>query len=208
MAKEDKSSNSSGIIPAFKIETIVIPIIGISPLVVHCFDQKSRIEIEEKEQKKQSVKASKHDVRNPEEEYQNSKHISPQGWEGFPAAGFKKSILRGAKILELVMKDIQTQFFIVADDEEQQLVRIYGESRMRTDMVKIGMGSSTVRYRAEYPSWSAELKIQYISHKLSIKTIEQLVKAGGTCAGVGEMRREKTSFNYGQYDIDEEKYTL
>jgi hypothetical protein len=80
------------------------------------------------------AKNKKHEIRNPNEEYHQAKHKSPQGWEGFPAAGFKAAMIRGAKMIGMVMKDTQTSFFINADCEETQLIKIHGESRMRTDM--------------------------------------------------------------------------
>lgn len=59
------------------------------------------------------------------------------------------------------MKLTQQAFFINADCEETQLVRIHAEPRMRTDMVRIGMGSADVRYRPEYIDWYAELNIEF-----------------------------------------------
>ena len=66
-------------------------------------------------------------------------------------------MIRAAKMIGMVMKDTQTAFFVQADDEETQLVRIYGDSRMRQDMVRVGMGSADVRFRPEYPTWEANL---------------------------------------------------
>ncbi len=187
----------------FSIKEVVIPIVGISPLIVHAFDPKTMRQIEDKQAGK--AKNKKHEIRVPEDEVERAKHVSPQGWEGFPAAGFKAAMIRGAKIIGMVMKDVQTSFFIKADCEESQLVRIYGESRMRTDMVRVGMGSADIRYRPEYPEWSANLVIEFNSGVTSLDQIYQLVKAAGYSCGIGEMRPEKTKFNYGRFKLSEEK---
>lgn len=187
----------------FAIKTVAIPIIGISPLIIHAWSVKAMREIADKQAGK--AKNKKHDIRVPEEDYENAKHKSPQGWEGFPAAGFKAAMIRGAKMIGLVMKDTQTSFFIKADCEETQLVRINGESRMRTDMVRVGMGSADIRYRPEYTEWSANLTIEYNSGVISVDQIYQLVKAAGYGCGVGEMRPEKTKFNYGRFKLTDEK---
>jgi hypothetical protein len=187
----------------FAIREVTIPITGISPLIVHAWSEKSKKMISDKQAGK--AKNKKHDIRNPEEEYEAAKHISSMGWEGFPAAGFKAAMIRGAKMIGLVMKDTQTSFFVKADDEETQLVRVYGESRMRTDMVRVGMGSSDIRYRPEYPTWYAELTIEFNSGILSLDQIHQLVKAAGYGNGVGEMRPEKGKFNYGRFKLANEK---
>ncbi|NCD10804.1 MAG: hypothetical protein EOL98_15600, partial [Negativicutes bacterium] len=170
----------------FKIREVAIPIKGISPLVVHAWSEKSKKMITDKQAGK--AKNAKHDIRIPEEDYEQAKHKSVEGWEGFPAAGFKAAMIRGAKMIGLVMKDTQTAFFVRADCPETQLVRIIGESRMRTDMVRVGMGAADIRYRPEYPEWSAVLNIEFNEGVISLEQIFQLVRAAGYGCGIGEMR--------------------
>jgi len=182
-----------------KIHTITIPIVGISPLVVHAFSHKIMMEMEDK-QKGKSQNA-KHKIRVPENDVQESKHVSPLGWEGFPAAGMKKAMIRGAKIVGMVMKDTQTSFFVLADCETTQLIKINGTAHMRTDMVRVGMGSADVRYRPEYTEWSMTLNISFNAGVLSIDQIHQIVQAAGYGCGLGEMRPEKTAFGFGRFKI-------
>lgn len=186
----------------FAIKEVVIPVVGISPLIVHAWSEKSKRMISDKQAGK--AKNKKHEIRDPDDDYEQAKHISPLGWDGFPAAGFKAAMIRGAKMIGMVMKDTQTAFFIRADCEETQLVRIHGESRMRTDMVRVGMGSSDIRYRPEYPTWYAELTIEFNEGILSLDQIHQLVKAAGYGCGIGEMRPEKGKFNYGRFKLANE----
>lgn len=198
-----KSKSVSVEVVEFSIRQVTIPIVGISPLIVHAWSEKSKKMISDKQAGK--AKNKKHDIRQPEEEYEAAKHRSVSDWEGFPAAGFKAAMIRGAKMIGMVMKDTQQAFFINADCEETQLVRIHGESRMRTDMVRVGMGASDIRYRPEYPDWYAELNIEFNEGIISIDQIHQLVKAAGYGCGVGEMRPEKGKFNYGRFKLANEK---
>lgn len=186
----------------FSIDEVKIPIVGISPLIVHAWSEKSKKMISDKQAGK--AKNKKHDIRVPEDDYEQAKHKSEMGWDGFPAAGFKAAMIRGAKMIGMVMKDTQTAFFIKADCEKTQLVAIDGKSRMRTDMVRVGMGSSDIRYRPEYPEWKAELTIEFNKGILSLDQIHQLVKAAGYGCGVGEMRPEKGKFNYGRFKLANE----
>lgn len=198
-----KSKSVSVEVVEFSIRQVGIPITGISPLIVHAWSEKSKKMISDKQAGK--AKNKKHEIRNPDEEYEAAKHLAKKGWDGFPAAGFKAAMIRGAKMIGMVMKDTQTAFFVIADCEETQLVRIEGVSRMRTDMVRVGMGSSDIRYRPEYPEWSAELKIEFNEGIISIDQIHQLVKAAGYGCGVGEMRPEKGKFNFGRFKLANEK---
>jgi hypothetical protein len=185
----------------FSIREVTIPIEGISPLIIHAWSEKAKKEIADKQAGK--AKNKKHEIRMPDDEYEAAKHKSPQGWEGFPASGFKAAMIRGAKMIGLEMKSTQTAFFIKADCEETQLIKINGESRMRTDMVRVGMGSADIRYRPEYPEWSANLVIEFNSGVVSLDQIYQLVKAAGYGCGIGEMRPEKGKFNYGRFKLTE-----
>lgn len=198
-----KSKQVSVEVIEFSIRQVTIPIIGISPLIVHAWSEKSKRMIADKQAGK--AKNKKHEIRDPQDDYENAKHRSVDGWDGFPAAGFKAAMIRGAKMIGMVMKDTQTAFFIKADCEETQLIKIHGESRMRTDMVRVGMGASDIRYRPEYPDWYAELTIEFNEGILSLDQIHQLVKAAGYGCGVGEMRPEKGKFNYGRFKLANEK---
>jgi hypothetical protein len=197
--KMERSKKGSVELKDFKIRNVVIEVEGISPLITNKFSNKAQAMIEAKQQGKS--KNAKHEIKVPENDYENAKHKSPQGWEGFPAAGYKAAMTRGAKMVGMVMKDTQTSFFVKADCEETQLVRTYGKSRMRTDMVRIGMGSADVRYRPEYPVWSAKLIIEFNEGVLSLEQIYQMVSAAGYGCGIGEMRPEKGKFSFGRFKI-------
>jgi hypothetical protein len=185
------------------LRRVVIPIAGISPLIVHAWSEKAKKEIGGKQAGIATNR--KHEIRDPEQEYEAAKHISPLGFEGFPAAGFKAAMVRGSKSLGMVMKDVQTAFFIEADCQLSQLVKIDGESRFREDMVRVGMGSADLRYRPEYPEWSATLVIEFNNAVLSAAQVYQLVKTGGYTQGIGEMRPEKGKFNYGRFKLAQEQ---
>lgn len=186
----------------FEIREVSIPIVSISPLICHKFSEKAQKQIEQKQSG--AAKNKKHAIRDPEDDFNGARHISPLGWDGFPAAGFKASMIRGAKMIGMEMKSTQTSFFINADCQETQLVRIHGEPRMRTDMVRVGMGSADIRYRPEYVDWFAELNIEFNQGMISIDQIYQLVKAAGYGCGIGEMRPEKGKFNYGRFKLANE----
>jgi hypothetical protein len=183
----------------FNIKSFEVKIKGISPLIVHNFDQKITLEMEAKQQGK--AKTEKHKIRVPEDDFEGAKHKSPLGFEGFPAGGFKKAFIRGAKMTGLVMKDAQMAFFVKADCEETQLVKINGDCRMRTDMVRVGMGSADIRYRPEYLNWNATIKVEFNEGLISVEQILQCVKAAGYGCGIGDWRPEKGG-GYGRFELD------
>lgn len=185
----------------FAMKQVVVPIVGISPLITHKFSEKARRMIEEKQAG--IAKSRKHDVRNPEEEYELAKYKSTMGWDGFPAGGIKKCAIRGAKMIGMVMKDANASFFIKADDMETNLIKIHEEAKMRTDMVRIGMGVADVRYRPQYTYWKANLTIEYNEGMISLSQLLQIIKAGGWGNGIGEWRPEKSG-EFGRFTLANE----
>lgn len=186
----------------FDIQILNVKIKSTAPLIVHQFSQKAIKMIEDKQQGK--AKNKKHDERVPADDYLNSLYCFKEGnpsKTGFPAVGFKAAMVRGAKQIGLVMKDVQCAMFVRGTDSSE-LVEIEGNHRMRTDMVRLPTGSADVRYRGEYPQWTATLPIEYNSGMISTEQVLSLVKAAGFAAGIGEWRPEKSrTGSYGTFTL-------
>jgi len=190
---------NSTVVKSFDIKTIEVSVRGISPLIVHRFSEKAKKQIEDKQQG--VAKTRKHEQRNPEQDFNEARHVSPQGWDGFPVAGFKAAMIRGAKMIGLVMKDAQMSFFILPDCHLTQLIKINDAPQMRTDMVRVGIDSADVRYRPEYHQWWSTLRIEYNQGMISEGQIKQMISAAGYGCGIGEMRPEKGKFSFGRFEI-------
>jgi hypothetical protein len=81
-----------------------------------------------------------------------------------------------------------------------QLTSIEGpEPVMREDLVRVGMGTADIRYRAEYREWKARLLVQYMPNVIDLGSIIALIDAGGA-NGVGEWRPEKNGA-FGTFEV-------
>lgn len=77
-----------------------------------------------------------------------------------------------------------------------ELVRILGsEPRMREDMVRVGMGTADLRYRAEFFPWFVKLKVRANLNVLSVEQLANLFNTAGFAVGVGEWRSERDGQN-------------
>jgi len=76
---------------------------------------------------------------------------------------------------------------------------INGEPGMREDMVRVGMGTADIRYRAEYRDWSALIRVEFVPSVIDLGSVVALIDAGGT-NGIGEWRPEKNG-SYGTYEV-------
>lgn len=175
----------------FEIAEAIFKIEGTSPLIVHKFSEKAKGMIEDKQQKKSK---GGRELRDPEADYRGGMYLLKDGVRyGFPSGAFKAAMVRAGEQLEWKMTQLKVRFFIVADDKETNLVEIIGEPRMRTDMVRIGMGTADVRYRPEFPEWSAILRIQYNSKGISAEQLTELLALAGFSVGIGEWRPGKAA---------------
>jgi hypothetical protein len=174
------------------VRRVRIPIVGVSPLIMHKWSEKAKAEMRAKHMK---LAAQPKEAKDPEALYRESMHEHPDGGYGFPSGGFKKAMVRAGKALGMAMTDLRSQFHVAGD-----MVKIEGEPRMREDMVRIP-GSADIRYRGEFPEWSAVLPIDYNAKAITPAQLVQLVKQAGFGTGIGEWRPERDG-QYGRFDFD------
>jgi len=179
---------------SLKLPTMIIPIRGTSPLIVHRFGSKAE-EMMKHVQAKGAKKAR--EARDPEAEFHDARHLNADGQDCFPAVGFKLAAVRAGKFCNAVMADLKGAFHVLGD-----LVPIkYKDINMRTDHVRIGMGTTDLRYRPEYIDWSCELEVKYNAEFISQEQLINLFNVAGFSAGIGEMRPQK-GYQFGMFEVD------
>lgn len=192
---------------------ILIPITGISPLIVHSFSQKARIQMLEAQQGKKRIK----EIRDPEAEYHGSLYLLPEREEGverygFPVTGVKAAIVDATRFYNdkrLTKTGLKSMIFLTGEPGEtdrQDMIEIHGEPRMREDMVRLGgiSRSADLRYRAEFTEWSSMLDITYLRSMIDRDSLVNLVQAAGEFIGIGEWRPQRGG-GYGRFIIDEDR---
>ncbi|HDY66589.1 MAG TPA: hypothetical protein ENH85_02230 [Candidatus Scalindua sp.] len=185
-------------ITGLKKNEVTISIKGTAPLITHKWSEKAKRQMLDKQMKK--AKSGK-EAKDPEADYLATIYFLEDGKRtGFPAVGFKSAMVRAGKQLGYVMADLKGMFFVKPD--EGDLVEIHGKHRLREDMVRIGMGTSDIRFRAEYPTWNADITVLYNSSAISAEELAKLLEVAGFACGIGEWRPEKSaSGSYGLFEI-------
>lgn len=190
-------------------ETLLIPIVGTTPLIMHNWSEKAKRQMLDSQQGKKTPKQFK----DPEADYLASLYRMEfedgrQGY-GFPAVAFKAATVGAARFYgkDVKMTELrQFMFFrgVTTPADNQQLFEIEGEPNMREDMVRVGSGTSDIRYRAEFKEWRSTLRVTYVKSSLDKGSLLSLIDAGGMGVGVGEWRPEKKG-DYGTYALDTER---
>lgn len=200
------TTDTAIVIDRIGVETIKVPIIGTSPLIVHRWSDKAKRQMLDAQQGKKKVK----EHRDPQADYENSFYriaddTNPDRY-GFPVTAFKQATIGGARFYDksVTMTALrQAMFFrgIITKADPQQLVEIHGEPHMREDVVRVGQGTD-LRYRGEFTEWTTELAITFVTSMLDRNSLLSLVEAGGMGVGVGEWRPQKSG-EFGTYVIDD-----
>jgi hypothetical protein len=181
-------------------ETLLVPIVGTSPLIVHRFSEKAKKQMLDNMQGRKTPKQAK----NPEAEYEAAFYRLKDGNYGFPALAFKAATVGGARFYSGVTMTALKQFLFIhgeEGDDGRALTRIEGEPIMREDVVTVGRNGSDLRYRPQFSEWRTTLEVRYVTSALTQGSVLSLIDAGGMGVGVGEWRPEKDG-DFGTYRVD------
>lgn len=181
------------------VRTVYVKIEGLSPVILNRWSEKAKKDMLDKQMKKTVKKEAK----DPEEQFKECVYYLDDGGIGFPADGFKKAMVRGAKQLGLVMTDMRTGFFVHGEystKEDRELVRLDGDLSMREDTVRISGGTADIRYRGQMANWSATLKISYNAAVVSFDHVVNMLNASGYGVGVGDWRPERDGM-FGRFRV-------
>lgn len=206
--------HSSIELPALRLNTVEILLVGDTPLIVHNWSKKAKEEMLGKQMKK--AKTAK-DAKDPEEDFKSSLYLMEDGRYGFPSVGFKAAAVTACTSVGGITKVAARQAFHVVGERalvegawngikmSQDLVEIKGgDPQIREDMVRIGMGTADIRYRGEFWPWSSLVTVRHNANVLSTEQIMNLFNTAGFGVGVGEWRSEKDG-QYGLFHVATEE---
>ena len=191
-------------IPKPDIRVMEVPIIGDARLVVHRWSEKARKEIMDK----QAGKArKKKEPRDPKEEFNQARYVDvDEGWDGFPVTGIKSALVGACRYCEGITMVMARGVLHVegegVDKDGTELIRIHGDGpHMRTDMVRISMGTADIRYRPEFRSWRALVRVRYNANIITEEQLFNLFQLAGLHCGLGEGRPSapKNTMDWGYF---------
>lgn len=198
------STNSEVIsLTPIKRQTVLVPIEGITPLLVHRFSEKAKKQMLDDQDKTKAK--TKRPPQDPEAEYNAARYIMDANRDGFPAVGFKAAIVGAARLFDGISMTALKQAIYVTGEGAEQLVHIVGTPEMREDVTRVGMGTANLRYRPVYTPWSALLTVNFVPSMINESSVLALVDAAGM-GGVGEWRPsapKSATGSYGQFRVSD-----
>jgi hypothetical protein len=199
--KKAVSVESSISLPKIKKEQLKITLIGDTPLITHAWSVKAKKEMLDKQM---GVPSAGREKKDPLRDFEQSMYRFSDGGYGFPSVAFKNAAVTACTSVPGITKVAARQCFRILSEEgwairafdnqkqRDDLVRIEGcEPVIREDMVRVGMGTADLRYRAEFAKWNVSLVIEYNALLLTAPQIINLFELAGFGVGIGEWRMEK-----------------
>lgn len=179
-------------LPALRIETLSLMLIGDSPLIVHAWSEKAKRQMLDKQMKK--AKQAK-EAKDPEADYEACFYRTEMGGYGFPAIGVKAAMVSAARFTDQKMTMMRGAFHI-----DCEMLSVIGEPRPREDMVRVGMGTADIRYRPEFVDWRIPVDVKFNANAISAEQIANLLNTAGFAIGIGEWRPERNG-QYGRFHV-------
>lgn len=199
-------------IPRIDLRLMEITICGDSPLIVHQWSEKAKRAMLNKQTK---AATGAKEAKDPQADFEASLYRLADGGYGFPSVAFKSAAVTAITSISGMTKIAARQsFHILGEDVDvpgafpgtvsrHNLVRINGKPTMREDLVRVGMGTADLRYRGEFPEWSAALLVRYNANVLSEAQLLNIVNVSGFAVGVGEWRPERDG-SFGMFHVASE----
>lgn len=125
---------------------------------------------------------------------------------GFPANSFKIAGNSAAYRMGWVKNQMALRGAYFITSEFGELAEIKGDAPMlREDTVRVGMGSSDLRYRPIFENWYCDLTLTIDKgYGMTLDDIVNVINAGGSGVGIGEWRPEKDGI-FGRYHVEIQK---
>lgn len=217
---KDQEAREAIHIAKLKRSHMTVFLMGESPLIVHAWSQKARLEMLKKHMQ---FKIAVREAKDPYEHFLRTIYRMDDGAYGFPVVGVKEAMATATADLEGIFRpDVYRnvavtgrrgfQFAAFADLKvPQELAELFSPNAptMREDMVRLSDKARTpdIRYRAEFWPWAMHLNLGFLPDFINAESILNLVEHGGIRIGLGEWRIEKGGTNGSFHVATEEERT-
>lgn len=224
-SKKTASAEEAVTIKKLNLKEGIIWVKGNAPLVVHKFSHKAKMQIMAKQAAGSTAKSKKvREAKDFTEVFNGARHISTEGWDGFPASAFRKACISACRLVNFKMTLAKLSIFFEPDGWENEnggslgLVRIIGgEPQQFEAEVRLSSGSASpttdiaVRPMWRPGEWGFRLHVKYDADQFSASDIVNLIYRAGIQVGIGEGRPDSKSsagMGWGTFEVSTEEEVM
>lgn len=173
---------------------------GVTPLIQHAWSEKGlemmRMTAAER-RKREKTK------RDPVAEAKASSYYTEDGDYGVPLLAFKAACIGACHKDQGLEKTTFRKSFFVASNGGDLITKLHGSDPIiREDIVRVGAGSTDIRYRHQFDQWGANIIAEVDPSMLEPEDIVKVVNRAGFSVGIGEWRPEKGG-EFGRFTFDD-----
>ena len=192
------------------IQQAVFKIKGTAPYVQARFSAKAMQAMKEKMLAGSTAKGKKvREARNFDEDFEQAKHVSEQGWVGIPASSFRQAIISACRLVGFRMTLAELSVFVAADGFDRvdgiPLIKLQAPEPERTEMaVRNATGVADIRVRPMWREWAADVKVSYDADQFTLQDVTNLMQRVGMQVGIGEGRpdsRDSAGLGWGTFTL-------
>lgn len=192
------------------IQQAVFKIKGTAPYVQARFSAKAMQAMKEKMLAGSTAKGKKvREARNFDDDFEQAKHVSEQGWVGIPASSFRQAIISACRLVGFRMTLAKLSVFVAADGFDRvdgiPLIKLQAPEPERTEMaVRNATGVADIRVRPMWREWAADVKVSYDADQFTLQDVTNLMQRVGMQVGIGEGRpdsRDSAGLGWGTFEL-------
>lgn len=189
--KKNQIAETSVVISAPNFRTAEFKITGTAPYVQLKFSEKAKNIMLENMASETKTKKKK-DPREYEKEFIGAMYEGEKGLRGIPAAAFRNAMISACRTVGFKMTLAKLSVFVEADGFDKSdgtpLVKIEGKPELCQHACRNSNGSTDIRTRAMWKTWSAKIRIRYDADQFSQDDVANLLMRVGMQVGIGEGR--------------------
>lgn len=191
------------------IQTVELHIRGTAPLVQARFSAKAMQAMRAKMEAGSTANKSRAKAaRDFDDDFEQAKHISTEGWQGIPASAFRQAMISACRLVGFKMTLAKLSIFVKADGFDRvdgiPLVRFEGTPERIEMAVRNATGVADIRVRPMWRQWEAKVRISYDADQFTAEDIVNLMTRAGLQVGIGEGRpdsRESAGLGWGTFEV-------
>ena len=192
------------------IQQAVFKIKGTAPYVQARFSAKAMQAMKEKMLAGSTAKGKKvREARNFDDDFEQAKHVSEQGWVGIPASSFRQALISACRLVNFRMTLAKLSVFVAADGFDRidgiPLIKLQAGEPERTEMaVRNATGVADIRVRPMWREWAAEVKVSFDADQFTLQDVTNLMQRVGLQVGIGEGRpdsRDSAGLGWGTFTL-------
>ncbi len=184
-------------IPSVQWSKVDVTLVGLTPLIVHNFDEKTKQMMADAQG---GAARQKRAPKDPKECYERARLRDSRGNDCIRALWIKCACVSAARFVEGVkMTELRGALRIDGD----LLTIKYKKLLQRCDSVRNQSGVADLRYRPEYQGWSVQCSVLFRENMLTMGSVVNLLNNAGQSIGLCERRPGQNGDSFGMFEVQQ-----